>query len=423
MSEDKYVKGLNRRTEVLGEAYVAQAMHNAPEFNKDFQKFLTETIWGSVWDGGAITDNRERSLITLSMVCALGKYNEIKIHIRAALRMGIAPEELKSIFYHVAGYCGAPAALECFRAYHEAKAAFDAEQPRRTSDKAVGFAGLGSIGRPIATHLVEVSNPLSGFDIAGTRERLPPGAREAADIATLAAECDIVFSSLPDAKALREFVAELIQAPRRRVSLLVDLSTVGIECAGDCAALLQAAGIDYLDAPVSGGVGGARNRKLTVIAAGSRSAYETALLYLEQFSARQFHVGTRPGQAQAVKLLNNFLSATALAATSEAICFGLAEGLTMQGMLDVLNASSGRSAATEDKFVNEVMPGRFSSGFANTLMSKDVSLYFESARAAHRDGPIARLTQQIWNEFNVHMPNADFTRIYSFVAARLGKQE
>ena len=86
--------------------------------------------------------------------------------------------------------------------------------------------------------------------------------------------------------------------------------------------------------------------------------------------------------AQAMKLANNFLSATALAATSEAIAFGTSVGLDMATMLEVLNASSGQSAATSDKFVNHVLTGTYSSGFLNTLMAKDVRLYLDAARAA-----------------------------------------
>ena len=99
---------------------------------------------------------------------------------------------------------------------------------------------------------------------------------------------------------------------------------------------------------------------------------------------------------QAVKLANNFLSATALAATSEAIAFGTAAGLDMATMLDVLNASSGRSAATSDKFVDHVVTGRFSSGFANTLMAKDVTLYLEAALSEEAPATIGHVTADIW---------------------------
>jgi len=128
MSEKRFQEGLERRKRVLGEAHVARAMDQAPEFTRDFQDFMTEYVWGGVWSAGGITSLRERSLIVTSILCALGKGHEMRLHMRGALRNGVTPEELKSVIYHILGYCGAPAALECFRAYAEAKAAFDAEQ-------------------------------------------------------------------------------------------------------------------------------------------------------------------------------------------------------------------------------------------------------------------------------------------------------
>jgi 3-hydroxyisobutyrate dehydrogenase len=119
--------------------------------------------------------------------------------------------------------------------------------------------------------------------------------------------------------------------------------------------------------------------------------------------------------AQALKLANNFLSATALAATSEAIAFGLSVGLDMAKMLEVLSVGSGQNTATNDKFPNQVLTGRYAAGFANTLMSKDVQLYVEEV--AEQGGPvqIANVTAAMWKQFATAEPGADFTRIFPFV--------
>jgi 4-carboxymuconolactone decarboxylase len=127
MSNKDFEQGLARRTELLGEAYVAKAMHQAPAFNREIQEYITEAVWGKVWSSGEMS-LRERTLVTVSLVCALGRTAEMKVHLRNALRNGIRPEELKALFFHVAGYCGAPAAQECFRAYHEVVAAMAAEK-------------------------------------------------------------------------------------------------------------------------------------------------------------------------------------------------------------------------------------------------------------------------------------------------------
>jgi 3-hydroxyisobutyrate dehydrogenase-like beta-hydroxyacid dehydrogenase len=120
--------------------------------------------------------------------------------------------------------------------------------------------------------------------------------------------------------------------------------------------------------------------------------------------------------AQALKLANNFLSATALAATSEAIAFGLSNGLDMGTMLEVLNTSSGQSAASSDKFVNHVLTGRYASGFTNSLMAKDLQLYLESADELDSPRTLGAVTRALWTQFAAEKPAVDFTRIYPFVA-------
>jgi 3-hydroxyisobutyrate dehydrogenase-like beta-hydroxyacid dehydrogenase len=136
---------------------------------------------------------------------------------------------------------------------------------------------------------------------------------------------------------------------------------------------------------------------------------------LAGLSDRTRRVGDRPGLGQALKLANNFLSATALAATSEAVAFGVRAGLDMATMIEVLNASSGRSSATDDKFPNDVLTGRYGSGFANTLMAKDVRLYLSEAREAATPHTVGEVTEDIWRRFAAAEPGVDFTRIYPFV--------
>ena len=134
-------------------------------------------------------------------------------------------------------------------------------------------------------------------------------------------------------------------------------------------------------------------------------------------SDRRHRVGDRPGMGQAMKLANNFLSATTLAATSEAIAFGLSEGLDMATMLEVLNDASGRSAATSDKFPNHVLTGRYAAGFTNSLMAKDVQLYLRAVEERGGPASIGAVTASVWERFAAAEPGADFTRIYPFVEA------
>ena len=136
---------------------------------------------------------------------------------------------------------------------------------------------------------------------------------------------------------------------------------------------------------------------------------------LELVAHSCFHVGTTPGQGQAMKLLNNFVSATALAATSEAVVLGSRLGLDLPQMVAVLNASSGRTTASSDKFPRSVIPGTYDFGFAGTLMAKDVALYLAAAAADGAPRQIAECVGEVWNRFATAYPDADFTYIYQYV--------
>ena len=208
-----------------------------------------------------------------------------------------------------------------------------------------------------------------------------------------------------------------VSEAERRVTHVVETSTIGVAAAQAIAALLAGAGIAFIDSPVSGGVAGARARTLAVMYAGDDDACARVEPVLAGLSDRRRRVGNRPGLGQAMKLANNFLSATALAATSEAIAFGVALGLDMATMIDVLNGSSGHNTATNDKFPNHVLTGRYASGFSNALMNKDVQLYVHAV--AEQGGPatMGAVTASVWARFAAAEPGADFTRIFPFLSS------
>ncbi|RPI07598.1 MAG: NAD(P)-dependent oxidoreductase, partial [Actinobacteria bacterium] len=209
--------------------------------------------------------------------------------------------------------------------------------------------GLGNMGHPMASRIAEAGFELVAFDAAGTADRLPAGANAARDVADVAARADTILLSVPDGKSTAAIVDAVVAAPARRVTTVVDLSTVGPRAASEAARMLDPLGVTYADGPVSGGVAGARAGTVSLMFAGPPSVLDDHRPLFEAF-ARVFPVGTEPGQGQAMKLLNNFLSATALASTSEALAFGEAHGLEMAVMVDVLNSSTGRNSATVDKF-------------------------------------------------------------------------
>jgi 3-hydroxyisobutyrate dehydrogenase len=277
----------------------------------------------------------------------------------------------------------------------------------------VGFIGLGNMGSALAANLVDAGHAVVTHDLAGPA-RSPDGATFVSELDEVASRAEVVVLSLPDGNASAMVLGSLIDANPSKVTYLIDTSTVGLDAARELSTLATGSGVHYIDAPVSGGVAGARARTLAVMYAGTPSACDAAMPVIEGLSDRTFRVGEHPGMAQAVKLANNFLSATALAATSEAVAFATAAGVDMATMLDVINASSGRSAASEDKFVNHVLPGSYSSGFANTLMAKDVDLYLGAVESLRSPSSLGRLTAEIWHRFADTDTGADFTRIYPF---------
>ena len=280
----------------------------------------------------------------------------------------------------------------------------------------IGFIGLGSMGLPMASNVAAAGFDLVCFDAAGTTERLPPGASAAASVADVCERCETTLVSVPDGAATTAVLDELQRAANRTVTTVIDLSTVGPVAARASAARLQPMGITYCDGPVSGGVAGARAGTISLMFAGPSAVFEAHRPILDAMSGNVFHVGESAGQGQAMKLLNNFLSAVALAATSEALAFGAAAGLDMQVMLDVINVSSGRNTASADKFPNRVVTGSFDAGFRTQLMNKDVALFLDSVADAGTCSVVANAVCRLWADANAAMPGSDFTEIWKFVS-------
>lgn len=268
------------------------------------------------------------------------------------------------------------------------------------SDGAVGFVGLGAMGAPMAAALIDSGHQLAVFDerAEAMEPLLARGARACGSAAEVADAAAVVLVSLPTPDVVRSVACgERGAIHGSAIATFVDLSTSGAAVAEELAATLAAAGIAWLDAPVSGGVAGARERRLTVMASGHDAVFAAVKPLLEAFAGAIFLVGDAPGQGQTAKLLNNLLSATALAITSEAMTMGVRAGLDPQTLLEVLNASSGRNTATSDKFPSQVLTRRFAGGFRLQLMTKDVELCLSEARRLRAPMILGALVQQLWS--------------------------
>jgi 3-hydroxyisobutyrate dehydrogenase len=279
----------------------------------------------------------------------------------------------------------------------------------------LGFVGLGHMGGPMSTRLVEAGHVLVGFDIAGTRERLPAGAEPAASVAELAATADVVLLSLPNGAGSVGVCEQVVAADGHTVNTVIDLSTIGLEAARRAAALLGEAGIDYVDAPVSGGVSGARAGTLSIMVGAPQPLFDRVRPLLEAIGTNIFRMGDAPGQGQAMKLLNNYCGAAALAATSEAVVFGARAGLDLAQMIEVLNVSSGRTGASMGLLPNQILPRTYNNGFAAALMAKDVGLFLEGAEALGTAHELAAAATALWRMFDAARPGADFTAIHKYI--------
>jgi 3-hydroxyisobutyrate dehydrogenase-like beta-hydroxyacid dehydrogenase len=270
----------------------------------------------------------------------------------------------------------------------------------------IGFIGLGNMGGPMARNLAKSGIDLIVHDKAGTSDRAPEGAKIARSVAHVASEADPIILSLPDGNAVRGVISDIVNHAGSVSHTVVDTSTIGIDAARTAHRTLVDEGFEYIDAPVSGGVSGAEAATIAVMFAGSQAAFERLSPILDPMCKNLLHVGTKAGQGQAMKLLNNFLSSTAMAATSEAIAFGVDQGLDPSVMLEVLNNSSGVNSASLDKFPKRIVPGTF-----------------EAARNSGRFTGVAEVVQQIWTDCleKGDGPDQDFTRIYPFVKG-LAKQ-
>ena len=244
---------------------------------------------------------------------------------------------------------------------------------------AIGFVGLGRMGGPMSCRLIDAGYSLFVFDASAeaTSAVREAGATVAASAQDVGDNVDVAFVSLPTPDIVERVVLEGL-GHGKRVKTIIDLSTSGPGMAGRVSRGLEPRGIAWIDAPVSGGIAGAKNGTLAVMVSGPRAAIESVELLLKNFG-KVFFVGEKAGLAQVAKLGNNLLAAAAMVISSEALVMGVKAGIDPKVMLDIINAGSGRNSATQDKFPRSVLTRTFDFGFATGLSYKDVRLCVDEA--------------------------------------------
>jgi 3-hydroxyisobutyrate dehydrogenase-like beta-hydroxyacid dehydrogenase len=287
----------------------------------------------------------------------------------------------------------------------------------------IGFIGLGNMGAHMARRLVEAGHSVIVYD---TRQEAignlaAHGATAARSPAEVADAAETVMASLPTP----DVVLDVATGPRgviagKKVRRFVDLSTTGAVMAQRIFEALRARDIVQIDSPVSGGVSGAERGTLAVMVSGP-SADVALVEPVLKVLGKIFVLGERPGLGQTMKLVNNVLSATAVAATAEAMVTGVKAGLDPRQMLEVINAGTGRNTATEDKFAMAVLPGTFNLGFAAALMHKDIKLFLAEREALGVPTDIIEAVERLFQlTFDECGAGADISAVVLPVEKRAG---
>ena len=264
----------------------------------------------------------------------------------------------------------------------------------------IGFIGLGNMGAPMAANLAAAGHNVTGFDTAGVTAK---GVTSAATADDAARDADVVITMLPNGEILRAVAAQIIPVMKQGAAF-VDCSTVDVDSARAVAQEAADAGLLPVDAPVSGGVGGASAGTLTFMAGGSAAAFAKAQPLFEIMGQKAVHCG-EAGAGQAAKICNNMILGVTMIATCEAFALADKLGLDRQKMFDVVSTSSGYSwsmnaycpapgIGPQSPADNDYQPG-----FASDLMLKDLRLSQQAAESVDADTPMGQLAQTLYAQF------------------------
>ena len=263
------------------------------------------------------------------------------------------------------------------------------------------------MGAPMAANLAAAGFSVRTFDIRGTGS--------CRSVGEAARGAGILVTMLPDGEAVREAVLDALPVLPRG-AIVIDMSSsdpLGTRALGRA---LEAAGIEFLDAPVSGAVVGARAASLAIMAGGKAAVFQKGLPVLRALGKAIFHVGPL-GAGHAVKALNNYLGAAGTLAGFEALLIARAFGLEPKPMLEAINASTGRNSTTEKKIARDILTGAYASGFKLALMTKDVGIAAALARDLKLRTPFLKETLKMWRAAQAALsPAADHSEIYKYQA-------
>jgi len=282
----------------------------------------------------------------------------------------------------------------------------------------IGVIGLGNMGRGMALSLVKGGYIVLGFDVAGVSPGLrEQGVQECATIAEIAGQADVLILSLPTSDIVEKVVLgeDGVAASGKRGAIVVDTTTADPNSTKRVAAVLAAAGIGFVDAPVSGGPKGAAMATMIMVLGGSPEHVAAVEPVLATISAKRTHVGP-VGAGHVTKLLNNLLTGAHLLVASEAVRAAAALDIDPTKLIDALNGGSGRNSATLTNYPTWIFPETFDSGFTMKLMRKDMRLAMALLQSIDATAPIAREAGRLWEASEASIGDGeDFNRIVQYI--------
>jgi 3-hydroxyisobutyrate dehydrogenase len=270
----------------------------------------------------------------------------------------------------------------------------------------IGFIGVGNMGGPMAANLVKAQHHVAAFDLsaAAVDAAVKAGAHKAPGIAEAVKDAEIVVSMLPAGKHVREVYEGTVLGAAAKGALLIDCSTIDVDSARAAAAAAAKAGFEMVDAPVSGGVGGAAAGTLTFMVGGSDAAFARAKPILEKMGRNIVHAGAS-GNGQAAKICNNMILGVSMIAVSEAFMLAKRLGLDAQKLFDIASTASGQCWS----LINYCpVPGPvpaspanrdYQAGFTAAMMLKDLMLAQDAARTSGAVTPLGAEAAQLYNLF------------------------
>jgi 3-hydroxyisobutyrate dehydrogenase len=287
-----------------------------------------------------------------------------------------------------------------------------------SASEQIGFVGLGMMGTPMVRRLASAGAQVHVFDVnsdAVTALAAEPRVVAHTTVASVVDAAETIILMLPNSKIVAHvLLADGLLEQARPGSYVIDMSSSEPHRTQELAREAERHNVMLVDAPVSGGVSGAVNGTLTIMVGGSDEAFAHVQRILAPLGKRILHAGG-VGSGHAVKALNNMMSATHLLASSEALVAARRFGLDPEVVLDIVNGSSGRSGSTEQKWPRFVLPETYDSGFAMSLMLKDMKIALELEHATGVPSALGEAAVAAWQAADAELAGADHTEIVKWL--------